>query len=129
MSEHDMTDLMKCQHGVARGGECKDCGRIAAGNVMWSRIMQKIESMSDKKQTHVIECGMRLRELACYYGPYFTLALSLTSAEIASERLLMSKVAPCDQNPANGNLMMPGGKSADEVANPEIILPEGARKH
>lgn len=116
-----------CQHDVAHGHDCKKCGAIAAANVLWSRIMQKIESMPDYQQTHVIECGMRLRELACFYGPYFTLALSLTSAEIASERLIMQKTAPCDNAPTD--LMLQGGKSAADVQNPEIILPHGTSKH
>lgn len=92
----------------------------AKSEQQWQTIIKRIEQLPDAQQEKIIECGMRLRELACFYGPYFPQALMLTSAEIGAGRLIMPKVANCDQAPG---LMLPGLQSADAVRNPKIIVP------
>jgi hypothetical protein len=104
--------------GCAR---CREVQREAAGLVLVNRVMTMIETLDDKQQTKVIECGMRMRELACFYGPYFRMALSLTSAEIAAGILKMPKVANCDASDA---LMLP----ADYTPG-GLILPGNDAKH
>lgn len=92
----------------------------------WAQIMARCEKLPDYQQEKIIECGMRLRELACFYGPYFTQALMLTSAEIAAGRLIMPKTANCDNA---SNLMMPGGLTPEQLKDVKIIVPEGGSKH
>lgn len=91
--------------------------RLANAKALTERVLVSIEKFDDDKQTKIIECGLRLRELACYYGPYFSWAIALTSAEIASGDLLMPKEAECDRI----DIMLPGGASAEELR--KIIAP------
>jgi len=85
---------------------------IAQAEAQWQRVIAAIEKLPDHAQEKIIECGMRMRELACYYGPYFTFAMMMTSTEIAAERLLMPKIAECDQQL---QLMLPGGMTKEEL--------------
>lgn len=79
------------------------------------RALAIIERLGTDQQQRVMECGMRMRELACFYGPYFRFALALTSCEIASGALIMPKAAECDRV----DIMLPGGGHTPQ----EIILP------
>lgn len=117
---------------------CEDCPTLgckllheraeqmkAKAEQQWHTLMTRIEKLPDAQQEKIIECGMRLRELACFYGPYFTQALMITSAEIGAGRLLMPKVANCD---GASQLMMPGGKTVEQFLDTKIIVP-GAKGH
>lgn len=111
-------------NGCAEQREVKERLRLKA-EAQWELIMKRVAELPDHQQTRIIECGMRLRELACFYGPYFTQALMITSAEIGAGRLIMPKTANCDDA---SNLMMPGGKTVDEFKDVRIIVP-GAKGH
>jgi hypothetical protein len=83
------------------------------------KVLRHIETMPESAQQHILECGMRMRGLACFYGPYFTLALSLTGCEIAAGLLVMPAKAECDR--AN-EIMLAGGKRPEDLG--KIILPD-----
>lgn len=76
---------------------CITCTRQRRAVALTERALQSIESLDDHQQTKILECGMRMRELAGHYGPYFRYAVSLTSCEIASGALILPAEAPCDQ--------------------------------
>ncbi len=80
-------------------------------------MLRGIESLTEAKQQRVLECGMRLRELACFYGPYFKYAIALTSCEIASGALIMPLEAECDRI----DIMLPGGKKPEDLQ--KLIIP------
>lgn len=98
-------NVTKCpmhEHQVCRTPECKATGcveerKVAHAKELTEKVLQSIEGLTGHQQTKIIECGMRLRELAAYYGPYFRYALSLTSCEVASGALILPYEAECDR--------------------------------
>lgn len=99
-------------------GTCRECTRLAAARVMTERAMQQIENLNNgDQQAKVIECGMRLRELAMYFGPYFRYALTLTACELASGDFVLPAEAECDRV----DILLPGGRPASELR--KLIVP------
>lgn len=104
-------------------GLCSECVRLTKARDQAARVLRSMEgALSGDQQEHVIECAMRLRELACYYGPYFRWAITLTSCEIAAKLLVLPDIAEFEHS----GIMLPGLKSAAEVG--EIEIPGQTKK-
>lgn len=101
-----------------RTDEEKAIARAEFLQEMTERALQAIEALPTDKQQAVLECGMRMRELAAYYGPYFRYALALTSCEIASGALLLPKQGEFERT----DIMLPGLKQREDLG--KIIVGE-----
>lgn len=100
-------------------GTCSECARLTKARAQAASVLRNMEErLNGDQQEKVIECAMRMRELACYFGPYFRWAMMMTSCEIAANLLVLPAVAEFERT---DDIMLPGLKTAEQLN--EIIVP------